>query len=59
LIHSSLVGLQMLLKVVHSLEGMVADLGGEERPLSMGSLMPLSGVSSAELFVTGTAAVGL
>jgi hypothetical protein len=47
----------MLLKVVRSLEGMVADLGGEERPLSMGSLMPLSGVSSAELFVTDTAAV--
>ena len=52
-------GLQILVKVVHSLEGMVADLAGEERTLSMGSLMPLSGVSSAELFVTDTAAVGL
>jgi hypothetical protein len=40
----------MLLKVFFSLEGMVADLAGEERALSMGSLMPLSGVSSADLF---------
>jgi hypothetical protein len=31
----------------------------ESCPLSMGSLMPLSGVSSAELFVTDTAAVDL
>ena len=54
-----MVGLQMLLKIVHSLERMVADLAGEERTLSMGSLMSLSGVSSAELFVTDTAAVGL
>jgi hypothetical protein len=38
---------------------MVAYLAGEERSLSMGSLMPLSVVSSAELFVTDTAAVGL
>ena len=41
------------------IEGMVADLADEERALSMGSLMPLSGVSSAEHLVTDTAAVGL
>jgi hypothetical protein len=35
LVHSSLVGQQMLLKLVHSLEGMVADLAGEERALSI------------------------
>jgi hypothetical protein len=59
LFHSSLVGVQMPVKSVHSLEGMVADLLGEERSLSMGSLMPLSVVWSAELFVTDTEAVGL
>jgi hypothetical protein len=46
----------MLLKVVHSLEGMVADLTGV---LSMGSFMPLPVVSSVEHLVTDTAAVGL
>jgi hypothetical protein len=46
----------MVLKVVHSLEGMVADLTGV---LSMGSFMPLPVVSSAEHLVTDTAAVGL
>jgi hypothetical protein len=49
----------MPVKSVHSLEVMVAYLAGEERSLSMESLMPLSVVSSAELFVTNTAAVGL
>jgi hypothetical protein len=49
----------MPVKSVHSLEGMVADLLGEERSLSMGSLMPLSVVWAAELFVTDTEAVGL
>jgi hypothetical protein len=39
----------MLVKIVFSLEGMVADLAGEERALSMGSLMPLSVVWSVEL----------
>jgi hypothetical protein len=29
----------MLVKIVFSLEGMVADLAGEERALSMGSLI--------------------
>ena len=46
-------------KSVHSLEGMVADLAGEERSLSMGNLMPLSVVWSAELFGTDTEAVDL
>ena len=49
----------MLVKVVFSLEGMVADLAGEERALSMGSLMSLSGVSSVEQLITVTAAVDL
>jgi hypothetical protein len=49
----------MPVKSAHSLEGIVADLAGEERSLSMDSLMPLSVVSSAELFVTDTAAVGM
>jgi len=53
------VGLQMPVKVIFSLEGMVADLAGEERSLSMGSLVTLSGVSSVEHLVTDTAAVGL
>ena len=47
------------MKVVFSVEGMVADLAGEERALSVGSLMPLSVVWSAEHLVTGTAAIGL
>jgi hypothetical protein len=37
----------MLLKVIHSLEGMVADLAGGERALSMGSLMSVLLVWSA------------
>jgi hypothetical protein len=49
----------MLLKVIHSLEGMVADLAGGERALSMGSLMSVLLVWSAEHLVTDTAAVGL
>jgi hypothetical protein len=32
----------MLVQVVFSLEGMIADLAGEEQVLSMGSLMLLS-----------------
>ena len=49
----------MVLKVVHSLEGVVADLTGGEQALSMGSLMPLQLVWSAEHLVTDTETVGL
>jgi len=46
-------------KVVFSLEGMVADLAGEERALSMGSLVHLSVVWSAELFAAYPTGIGL
>ena len=49
----------MLVQVVFSLKGMIADLAGEEQVLSMGSLMLLSVVWSVELFAAYPTGIGL